>query len=131
MTRYLTTEEILFFHYRILAECQPGTGNYSILNPNNLLGSIDRPKQSAFGEDAYPDMYTKAAALTESLIGNHSFADGNKRVGITAGIIFMQLNNYIGDITSKDVYDAAFNASTGDWRYAELLDWFKRHYYKA
>ena len=79
--------------------------------------------------NCYPDLYSKAAALTESLIGNHAFSDGNKRVGITAGTVFMKINGFTDDLTPDDVYEAAYEASVGNWRFTELLTWFKIHFF--
>ena len=45
-----------------------------------------------FGEDAYPDLFTKAAALLHSIVRSHPLLDGNKRFGITATAVFLRLN---------------------------------------
>ncbi len=58
-----------------------------------LLGSAAaRPMTSAFGEDAYPDLWTKAAALLQSILKNHALVDGNKRLGWLATAVFLELN---------------------------------------
>lgn len=126
--RYLTLEEILFMHHRILVELQPDNETFAIVNPGSLESAVSRPMQSAFGNDAYQTAYSKAAALTESLISNHCFQDGNKRIGISAGIIFMMNNGFILDATDDEVYDAAFNTSKGEWKFNELKAWFESHF---
>ena len=125
---YLTIEEILFMHHRILVELQPDNNDFTVLNPGNLESAISRPQQSAFGKDAYPDIYSKAAALAESLIGNHCFQDGNKRIGITAGIVFMMNNGYKITVNENDVYQAAMKISKGEWKFDNIRDWFKKNY---
>ena len=58
-----------------------------------LLGSAAaRPQATAFGQDAYPDLVTKAAALLQSIVNNHALVDGNKRLGWLAAAVFLELN---------------------------------------
>jgi len=57
-----------------------------------LASAVQRPRSSAFGEDAYPGLYEKAAALLHSIAGNHSLVDGNKRTGWAAAMVFLDLN---------------------------------------
>lgn len=115
-------------HHRILVELQPNNEDFTIVNPGQLDAAINRPMQSVFGNDAYPDAVSKAAALTESLISNHCFQDGNKRIGITAGIIFMLNNGYVIDASEEDVFEAAIKASTGEWKFNELKIWVSDHF---
>ena len=126
--KYLTLEEILFMHHRILVELQPDNETFGIVSPGSLEAAVARPMQTVFGNDAYPTAYSKAAALVESLISNHCFQDGNKRIGISAGIIFMMNNGFVLAATDDDVYDAAFNASKGEWKFDDLKDWFENHF---
>lgn len=56
--------------------------------------ALEPPKQSAFGEDAYPDIFSKAAALYASLAQNHSFHNANKRTALFLLILFLWLNRY-------------------------------------
>ncbi|MEK7424793.1 MAG: type II toxin-antitoxin system death-on-curing family toxin [Actinomycetota bacterium] len=72
-----------------------------------LLGSaVARPQTAAFGEDAYPDLVTKAAALLQSIVNNHAFVDGNKRLGWLATAVFLELNGIKASRASNDdVYE--------------------------
>jgi len=72
-----------------------------------LLGSAaSRPSTSAFGSDAYPDLITKAAALLQSIVNNHSLIDGNKRLGWLATAVFLEINGCrASSITNDDVVD--------------------------
>jgi death-on-curing protein len=59
-----------------------------------------------FGEDAYPDLWTKAAALLQSLVKNHALVDGNKRLGWLATATFLEINGVgVTDVPNDDVYD--------------------------
>ena len=72
-----------------------------------LLGSAAaRPQVTAFGHDAYPDVITKAAALLQSIVSNHSLVDGNERLGWLATAVFLELNGFnASTIPNDDVYD--------------------------
>lgn len=70
-----------------------------------LDASVARPRSSAFGADAYPSLDLKAAALLDSLVRNHALADGNKRLGWLATVVFLDLNNEPLDLD----HDAAFD----------------------
>lgn len=57
-----------------------------------LSAAVARPQTTAFGEDAYPDLWSKAAALLHSIVKDHALVDGNKRLGWTACAVFLDLN---------------------------------------
>ncbi len=72
-----------------------------------LLGSaVARPQATAFAADAYPDLWTKAAALLDSVVNNHALVDGNKRLGWLATAVFLELNGIRATtISNDDVHD--------------------------
>ena len=80
-----------------------------------LLGSaIARPQTNAFGEDAYPDIWTKAAALLHSIVKNHALVDGNKRLGWLATAVFLEINGVeISRASNDDVYDLVIDVAAG------------------
>ena len=86
-----------------------------------LLGSAAaRPQTVAFGEDAYPDLVTKASALLQSIVNNHALVDGNKRLGWLATAVFLELNGLKASRASNDdvyelvVWIAASNPDLSD-----------------
>jgi death-on-curing protein len=97
---YLDLDDLIALAERLLGAPAP-------LRDIGLLGSAAaRPMTSAFGEDAYPDIWTKAAALLQSVVGNHALVDGNKRLGWLATATFLQLNGVAAtNATNDDVYD--------------------------
>lgn len=127
---FLTVEEILFIHHRLLVELEPDNDDFSVINPGGLVAAIARPQQSVNGADAYPDACSMAAALMESLINAHIFLDGNKRVGITAACIFLLNNGYKTYANDVDVFQAAMSAGAGAWKFQELNIWFEQHFIK-
>lgn len=80
-----------------------------------LLGSaVARPQTTAFGEDAYPDIWTKAAALLHSIVKNHALVDGNKRLGWLATAVFLEINGVeISRASNDDVYDLVIDIAAG------------------
>ena len=90
-----------------------------------LLSAISRPFQTFLGNELYPDPYEKAAALGESLIMNHPFADGNKRTAMLAMLAFLQENNIEIVASSDDLCNFVINMATGENRFQKIVDWLK------
>jgi death-on-curing protein len=80
-----------------------------------LLGSAAaRPQTTVFGEDAYPDIWTKAAALLQSVVKNHPLIDGNKRLGWLSTAVFLDLNGVATQhATDDDVYEFVVGIAAG------------------
>jgi death-on-curing protein len=80
-----------------------------------LLGSaVARPQTTAYGQDAYPDILTKAAALLLSIVKNHALVDGNKRLGWLATAVFLEINGVeISLASNDDVYDLVIDVAAG------------------
>ena len=87
-----------------------------------LLGSAAaRPQASAFGDDAYPDVWTKAAALLHSVVKNHPLVDGNKRLGWLACAVFLDVNGMDPTSASNDeVYELVMRVASEPTEVAEL-----------
>jgi death-on-curing protein len=80
-----------------------------------LLGSAAaRPQTTIFGEDAYPDLWTKAAALLQSVVKNHALVDGNKRLGWLSTATFLELNGIaIHRASNNEVYEFVMGVAAG------------------
>jgi death on curing protein len=87
-----------------------------------LLGSaVERPQTSAFGEDAYPDLWTKVAALLHSIVNNHALIDGNKRLGWMATATFLIINGVdLSSPTNDEIYDFVIGVATQPWEIGEI-----------
>lgn len=73
-----------------------------------------RPQTTAFGADAYPDIWTKAAALLHSIVKNPALVDGNKRLGWLTTAVFLEINGIqISRASNDDVYDLVINVAAG------------------
>ncbi|WP_229117223.1 type II toxin-antitoxin system death-on-curing family toxin [Enemella dayhoffiae] len=80
---HLTAEELIHIANRA-TDTTVGVRDAGLLE-----SAAARPQTSVFGQDAYPDLVTKAPALTQSIVGNHALVDGNKRLGLGALIAFL------------------------------------------
>lgn len=87
-----------------------------------LESALYRPSTIAFGTDAYPSLLEKAAALLHSLVTNHPFVDGNKRMGWGLTSIFCQYNGYVpvGDYAG-DAYQLVMEVARGDLHDVESI----------
>lgn len=99
-TEYLDLEDLVDLARTLLGDPPP-------IRDIGLLGSaVARPQTTAFGQDAYPDLLTKAAAMLQSIVNNHALVDGNKRLGWLATAVFLELNAIKASRASNDdVYE--------------------------
>ncbi len=81
-----------------------------------LLGSaVARPQTTLFGQDAHPDLWSKAAALLQSVVNNHALIDGNKPLGWLATAVFLEINGIeISRADNEDVYELVLNIATNN-----------------
>ena len=106
---YLDTEDLVELARRLLGDPPP-------IRDIGLVGAAAaRPQASAFGKDAYPDVWTKAGALLHSVVNNHPLVDGNKRLGWLATAVFLELNDASVIAASNDaVYDLVMTVAATD-----------------
>jgi death-on-curing protein len=90
-----------------------------------FLMLLGRPRSSAFGEDAYPELEDKAAALAEGIIRAQAFVDGNKRTGILAGMVMLRANGRAPIAESTRLYQVAIDIERGAMTLADLADWMR------
>ena len=122
--RYLTAQQVLFIHSRLLEETGGGHGVRDI---NMLMSGIARPQATFGGQDLYSDIYQKAAALMESLIQNHPFIDGNKRTGITAAALFLQINGLNLQTTNDELERFTLSVASGKESSESITTWLANH----
>ena len=90
-------------------------GGDPVIRDHGLLESaLARPRASAGGQDAYPDLHEKASALLHSLARNHALVDGNKRLALAATIAFLGINGRRLTLSNDDAYDLVIAVATGE-----------------
>jgi death on curing protein len=122
--RYLSLQEVLSLHSLLIAQ----SGGISGLRDRGALESaVAQPEASFGGEELYPDLASKAAALSHSLIQNHPFVDGNKRIGHAAMEVFLLLNSHEIDSSVDEQEQIIISVASGKVSRIELADWLRQH----
>lgn len=104
---YLTLGELLHVAERTL-------GTVEVRDYGLLEAALARPRATAFGEDAYPTLTDKAAALLHSLARNHALVDGNKRLALSGLIAFLGMNGRRLTLTNDEAFDLVMAVATGE-----------------
>lgn len=112
--RYLTREDILAYHSADFL--RRGLTPAPVISEEKLSAAIERPKLTAFGDDAYPTLAQKAAAILQSLVIGHPFLDGNKRVGLGACLLFLELNGIDRRADQRALVDLVLGIARGNLR---------------
>jgi death on curing protein len=77
-----------------------------------LDSALNRPRSSAFGEDAYPTLTVKAAALLHSVTNNHALLDGNKRLGWLCTVVFCDLNGFTTGLSDDEAFQLVWDVAS-------------------
>ncbi len=85
-----------------------------------LVSALARPQATVFGDDAYPTLWDKAAALLHSLVRNHALVDGNKRVGFTCAVLMPYRNGQQIDYAEDAAYDLVIAVAEGRLEVPEI-----------
>jgi death-on-curing protein len=105
---YLALAELVYIAER-------ATGGQVIIRDAGLLeAAAARPRATAFGKDAYPDLHAKAAALVHSLARNHALVDGNKRLALGALVAFYGVNGRRLTLTNDAAYELIMQVAVGE-----------------
>ncbi len=118
--QYLTEEDVKAFYAEAI-------GDPVLRYPDGLAAAVGRPQHSAFGEDAYPTITRKAAALMQSLAENQPFVDGNKRIAWICGKLFLQLHGFTMHATDEEGLDLFMHRVANGMTVEELADWIDVH----
>ena len=124
MTVYLTAEQVLFIHYRLVGETG---GEHGVRDLGLLKSAIARPPATFDRQELYPDIFEKAAALMESLINNHPFVDGNKRTGIACAVLFLQQNGVSFSAKNADLEKFTLRVASSKVGRSDITEWLKKH----
>lgn len=124
MTRYLTLEELLALHEMVLAQSGGAAG---IRDQNLLESALAQPAMTFDGVDLYPTLQTKAAALGFSLVKNHPFVDGNKRIGHAAMETFLVLNGHEIEATVDEQEEVILKLAASQMNREEFGNWVHAH----
>lgn len=122
--RYLAIAEILDLHERLLADSGGAPG---VRDLGALESAVGQPHATFGGQDLYPDLVAKAAALCYSLVMNHPFIDGNKRIGHAAMETFLLLNGHEIDCDVDEQERVILQLASGDLSRNAFAEWVRLH----
>lgn len=124
--RFLTVQEVIAINVALIKKYssseQIGVKSHSLLE-----SAVYRAQQSAFGEDAYPSVFDKAAALFESLGKNHAFQNANKRTAFTAMVLFLRYNGYFFKMGQKQAEDFTVAMVEHEYSLKQLAKIIEQH----
>lgn len=123
MTDYLSVEQILVLHEEQLERFGGRAGCRDL---GALEAAVARPAMTFGGDDLYLDIPTKVAALFHSLVMNHPFVDGNKRVAAHAAIVFLLANGCAPTFSPEELVDVTLAAARGERTPEQLAIWFRQ-----
>lgn len=121
---YLTVAEVLLLHARLI-QCTGGSGG--VRDVGLLESALARPQATFGGEDLYPDLWSKAAALMHSLVQNHPFVDCNKRTALAATGIFPQLNGHTPSASNDEALAFTRQVTVGGMELQEMAAWLEAY----
>ncbi len=117
-------EKVLLLH-QLMAEA---TGGSVGVRDEGLLDSALEGVFAGFGDqEFYPTKEEKGARLGYTLISNHAFIDGNKRIGVYIMLSFLEMNGIRLQCTDDELVDIGLSVASGRMRYEELLQWVLDH----
>ncbi|ANU54757.1 type II toxin-antitoxin system death-on-curing family toxin [Acutalibacter muris] len=120
----LTTDEVIRLHEKLLS----ATGGSPGLRDQGLLESAVWSADAAFGNvERYPSIEEKAARLSYALISNHAFVDGNKRIGILALLVTLDLNDVALQYSQTELIELGLAVANGQAKFDDILVWIYNH----
>lgn len=120
----LTTKQVISIHSSLI-EATGGTDG--VRDMGMLESALAVPFQTFDGKDLYPALIQKAARLGHSLVSNHPFVDGNKRIGIHTMLVFLAVNGIEIECTQKELIDVGLSLADGTMDAEKLLIWLSSH----
>lgn len=121
---YLTLEEVYAIHQTMIVV---GGGRGDIHDFTLLHSAVERPKAIFGGQELYPSIWLKAAALLHSLVKNHPFDDGNKRTAYYSTKRFLYINGYVLKTFKQTIVHFMVNVDVKNLSLEEISRWLKAH----
>lgn len=124
LTIYPDVSDVILIHTEMIALFggRDGVRDYFLLD-----SALERPKATFGGEDLYPGIFEKTAALIQSLILNHPFDDGNKRTAITTCALFLHLNGYEVNLPIKASILFTLHVDNHTLTLEQIAAWLEKH----
>ena len=121
---YLNIEQLLQLHVLVLLK---DGGSEGLRDIGRLESVVSTQTQIVFGEELYPSVHDKAAAIIRSIIGDHPFTDGNKRTAMLAGLTFLEINGYEFMAHDGELEDFAVQVAVEHLEVDAIAEWLRVH----
>lgn len=122
--KVLTKQQILLLHDRLIK----AFGGSDLIRDEGLLDSaVNAPFQTFGGTELYPSLLDKAARLCFELVKNHPFADGNKRIGAHAMLVFLSINGVELEYSDKELIELILSVASSESDDKHILRWLQQH----
>jgi death-on-curing protein len=118
---WITLEELILIHEQVIEETG---GIHGVINPGGMESALARPFTTSGGQEMFPDLWGKVAALIHSIIAFHPFVDGNKRTALVAADVCLRLNGY-RLIPSDEVEPFFWAIARGEKSVEEITKWIQ------
>ena len=122
--KYITINYILKLHKKMITTTG---GSHGIRDMSLLKSALENSKSTFGGKDLYPKIENKCASICYSIINNHAFIDGNKRIGIYVMIIILEYNGVKLKYTQDELIKFGLDIAKGDLNQKNILEWIEHH----
>lgn len=124
MIRFLDMDDILETHAN---QIENYGGSDGLRDLNLLASAIAQPEASFAGNYLHADLYEMAAAYLFHIVSNHPFIDGNKRVGLEAALIFLEINGVELTAEDQELVDITLATATSQISKDTIAEFFRAH----
>ncbi|WP_172200978.1 type II toxin-antitoxin system death-on-curing family toxin [Saccharibacillus qingshengii] len=122
--KLITIDQLLIYHQKIMKV----TGGADGVRDQGLLESaLGKAEQTFDGEELYPGLTRKVSVVTFSLIKNHGFVDGNKRIGVAVMLLLLRLNGYSIRYSQDELVQLGLGTAEGKLNENDIEEWIIRH----
>ena len=120
----ISIEEVITIHEEVI---RIFGGKLGLRDRNLPDSAIHRPYASLSDQELYSSLEEKAAAILESIVNNHPFLDGNKRVGYVLCRLTLLDHGYDINATQQEKFELVMSVSRGDWQFENIVEWLRVH----
>jgi len=123
--KFLTLNDVELIHMQII---DASGGSQGVRDRDRVESALAAMRQEVFDKALYPTIFDKAAVLLRGIIADHPFVDGNKRTGVMAALVFLNLNGKdTSRLTDKDYEDFAVKVAVDHLSVEDIATWLKTH----
>jgi len=122
--KIITIDQLLIYHQKIMEATGGANG---VRNQGLIESALGKGKQTFDGKELYPGLTRKVSVVTFSLIKNHGFVDGNKRIGVAVMLLLLRLNGYSIRYSQEELVQLGLGTAEGKLTEQDIEEWIVRH----